>query len=77
MVSLRALLTGFALIAAPVTAAVGSVEVGKVLKDLDSEVTSLKPVVKSINADNAALLPQGGGPLPVSICLCRFRDVGS
>jgi hypothetical protein len=58
-------------------AAVGSVEVGKVLKDLDSEVASLQPVAESINADNAALLPQGGGPLPVSICLCRFRDAGS
>lgn len=72
MVSLRSLVTGVALIAAPVMAALSPTELVDRINELTQKSQALKGPVQSISVANAPLMAIGKGPLPVCPGSCRF-----
>lgn len=77
MVSLRSLVTGVALIAAPVMAVLSPTELVESIKELTQKSEALKAPVQSISAVNAPLMAIGKGPLPVCPGFCRLQSFPS
>ncbi len=65
MVSLRSLVIGAALIAAPVLAALTPTQIADSLSALTKQAQDLQPVAQSITIVNAPLIVIGQGPFPV------------
>jgi hypothetical protein len=65
MVSIRSLVTGAALIAAPVMATLSPVELAESIKGFTKKCQAVQDPVQSITLTNAPLIALGRGPLPV------------
>ena len=65
MVSLRSLVVGVALIAAPVMAVFTSTQVANGIDQLTGQTQALEPIANSISIFNAPLIVIGLGPFPV------------
>jgi hypothetical protein len=74
MVSLRSLVTGVALIAAPVMAALSPAELVERINALTKKSQALQAPVQSITIVSAPLIALGRGPLPVCPSSCRFQS---